>query len=245
VLAGGAVAVRIPAEFVGADWESYERECIAALGEWLSRYPGGRVLDVGCSLGIFSAVSLFADPTVEVVGFDADLASLAAAKRMCQYGNTGNLQLVYGFLSDDVSERSSLEAAVAATEAELLRASMRGELGATRYAGLAEANLLSTPVRRLDDLFSAEDGEGRPRSTLLKCDVEGAELLVLRGAADFLRRVQPTLLVSVHPSALPDYRHSVAQVASFLEGLGYGVRCLAVDHEEHWWCEVREGSRRR
>lgn len=69
--------------------------------------------------------------------------------------------------------------------------------------------------------------------------VEGAELLVLRGAETFLRRVSPVLSLSVHPPALPGYGHSKADVEAFLKRLCYEVRVLAVDHEEHWWCERR------
>jgi hypothetical protein len=45
--------------------------------------------------------------------------------------------------------------------------------------------------------------------------------------------------LNVHPPALPSYGHSKAEVEAFLRRLGYGIRCLAVDHEEHWWCELK------
>ena len=79
--------------------------------------------------------------------------------------------------------------------------------------------------------------EGASRPILLKCDVEGAEVLVLLGAEQFLQRTMPSLLISVHPLALPEYGHSVADVRNFLEKLNYSVSVIAVDHEEHWWCE--------
>jgi len=241
VLVGGMSRVRMPAELSGAFWEQYEPETVAALVGWLRSHPGGRVLDVGSSLGILSAVALFSDPEAEVVAFESDLASVAAAKRMCQYAPGRRLQLVYGFLSDLPTEVTPLASAIAATEAELARAGTRGEVGTTRFACLADLRPDSPPARRLDDLLAAEGSEGVGiRPTLLKCDVEGAELLVLRGAADFLRRARPELLLSVHPPALPTYGHSRDEVETFLKALNYEIHFLAADHEEHWWCEVKQ-----
>ena len=71
---------------------------------------------------------------------------------------------------------------------------------------------------------------------LVKCAVEGAEFLVLSGGEKLLERAHPDLLLSVHPPALPSYGHSTEDVGAFLKRLGYNVRCLAIDHGEHWWC---------
>lgn len=241
VKVGGVSPVRIPAEFTGARWELYEPETVAALVAWLGSHPGGRVLDVGCSLGILSAVVLFADPASEVVAFDSDLASIAAARRMCQYAPGRRLQVVHGFLSDLPTEVAPLAAAIAATEAELAQTGTRGDVGTTRFACLTDLQVGGPPTRRLDDLLAGEERAQavKVRPMLLKCDVEGAELLVLRGAADLLRRSRPALLLSVHPPALPAYGYSREQVETFLTDLHYEMRCIAVDHEEHWWCEVK------
>ena len=37
--------------------------------------------------------------------------------------------------------------------------------------------------------------------------------------------------------ALPGYGHSVLAVRQLLEALGYSIRILAIDYEEHWWCQ--------
>ena len=68
---GGVVTVRIPAAYAGGSWESHEPEAIAALADWMRRRPGAIVLDAGCSVGMFSAVALFADPEAEVIAFDS------------------------------------------------------------------------------------------------------------------------------------------------------------------------------
>ncbi len=234
-MVGGKSEVRMPAEFAGGDWEQFEPETITMFSRWVQCHSGGIVLDVGSSIGIFSAVALFGDTEVEVVAFDSDLASLAAARRMCQHAKGRRLRLVQGFIGQKATQVTSLAAAVASTEAFLMQSGARGDVGSTRFICLTHPEAGSIPCRRLDDLFPDEMTQGR--AMLIKCDVEGAEQLVLSGAEGLLRRAHPDLLLSVHPPALPDYGHSKEGVLAFLENLGYDIRCIAVDHEEHWWCE--------
>src|SRR5262245_42519722 len=107
----------------------------------------------------------------------------------------------------------------------------------TRYICLGDPEAGAIPRRRLDDLFS--DRTSDKRATLIKCDVEGAEFLVLSGGEALLRRVHPVLLISVHPSVLFSYGHSKDMLGAYLQGFGYEIRCLAIDHEEHWWCDFK------
>jgi FkbM family methyltransferase len=88
-----------------------------------------------------------------------------------------------------------------------------------------------TPQTTIDDYVSRTG----IRPDLLTLDVEGAELEVLRGAANTLRNRQIPVFVSVHPEFMVDmYGHSDDQLHSFMEGLGYYGTHLATDHEQHW-----------
>ena len=239
VFIGGKVPVRIPAEFVGARWELYEPETIAVFAEWVCAHPNGLVLDIGSSIGVFSAVALFTDHRAEVIAFDADLASLAAARRFCEHASGERLRLVRGLLTHNPPNVVPLAEAIALTDRALVQSG--GEVGTPRrYICLTDPEAVSLPSYRLDDLFAMEKVEDR--SVLIKCDVEGAELLVLSGAENLLRHARPDLLLSIHPAALPSYGHSKEGVDDFLKGLGYQNRCFSVDHEEHWWCEVKKES---
>lgn len=57
---------------------------------------------------------------------------------------------------------------------------------------------------------------------LVKIDVEGAELLVLRGAARLLREFSPMIILAVHPYWLPDGQSS-QQIFELLMRCGYAV----------------------
>lgn len=216
-------------------WETHEPEAIAVFADWLRTHPEGVLLDIGSSLGIFSAVGLFANSRVDVVAFDSDLSSLAAVKRLCQHASPSRLRLVSGLLTDGPPGTATLSDAVQATDKALTDARVTGDVGTTRFVCLNDPAASGIPHYRLDDLVDAATFGDRP--ILIKCDVEGAEMRVLTGAEQFLRTARPSLLLSVHPPALAEYGHSAHDVEALLAGLGYDIRVVAVDHEEHWWCQ--------
>lgn len=70
---------------------------------------------------------------------------------------------------------------------------------------------IDVPVKRLDDLRL--DGIG-----LVKIDVEGHELAVLRGATQTLARNRPAIVVEAEER---HHRNAVAEITALLAGLGY------------------------
>ncbi len=69
----------------------------------------------------------------------------------------------------------------------------------------------------------------------ISIDVEGAEMIVLRGAAGLLRaQAVRNLWVSVHPDLLDEnYGSTVTELLGFMAGCGYAHEMLGLDHEEH------------
>lgn len=233
VRVGGSVPARLPAEYLGSDIESYEKECVAVFAEWLRGCPKALFLDVGSALGFYSLAALASRSDARVVAFDSDLASLRATQRVCRFHDGGRLKAVHGFVSNENKSGLSLDAAVPRTAAAIAASGVTGDPGTTAYKCIVDG-VEGIPTHSLDGLFP-EGLHGAP--AFVKCDVEGAELLVLEGARRILERDRPHLLVSVHPEALPQYGRTAADVRAFLEARGYRIRVIAVDYEEHWWCE--------
>jgi hypothetical protein len=84
----------------------------------------------------------------------------------------------------------------------------------------------------LDAIVSSS---GISRVDVLKIDVEGAELLVLKGAQETLARFRPYLLVELDDDLLKPMQTSSSEVISFLQGLGYaaGARYDGANFEFH------------
>jgi FkbM family methyltransferase len=171
---------------------------------------------------------MFAGRDIESIAFDSDLASLAATKRLCQFA-PGKLRLVHGYVVDRGCGLTLENATVSAPV-----------YGAPIYRNFDTPDA-AIPCNALDDLFSRYPDVGR--SVLLKSDIEGAELFMLRGARDFMARHKPTLLISVHHWHLQQFGHCANSVRQLIEGLGYSVTLLATDHEEHWLCRHPDLSR--
>jgi len=56
---------------------------------------------------------------------------------------------------------------------------------------------------------------------VIKIDVEGAELLVLRGAEELLARAAPTLVIAVHPEPMRAMGAGPADLIAFLKLRGF------------------------
>jgi FkbM family methyltransferase len=65
--------------------------------------------------------------------------------------------------------------------------------------------------------------------SFVKCDTEGAELLVLRGAQETIRRFKPLLFLEVSRHWTADFGYAPADLARFLESLGYSRFFLVSD----------------
>ena len=74
------------------------------------------------------------------------------------------------------------------------------------------------PARPLDSILKES---GVNRVDVIKIDVEGAELLVLKGAQETLARYHPTLLIEIVDRQLRQMGTSAAEVTQFLTARGY------------------------
>lgn len=76
-------------------------------------------------------------------------------------------------------------------------------------------------TRRLDDIVRES---GVSRVDVIKIDVEGAELLVLKGAGETLDRYHPVVAVELMEDQLKNMGASTAQVIAFFHSHGYAIR---------------------
>jgi hypothetical protein len=74
----------------------------------------------------------------------------------------------------------------------------------------------------------------------LNIDVEGAELLVFKGAEKTLRDNNLKIFVSIHDDlGIRDYNTTPEDTMFYLESFGYTGEFLAKNHEAHWYFEKK------
>lgn len=165
---------------------------------------GDCFVDVGANKGDFAllAARLVGDAG-RVLAFEPEPNNCCWIERTLELNGSRNVRLFPLALSDEDGEamlRLSRQSG-----AHTLLPGLPGRSEAERRV----------PVRTLDSLL---DELGSPRIDLLKLDVEGSELRVLRGAQRVLRSNRSlVLLLDLHPQLGVD----VVEVADFLRGLGY------------------------
>lgn len=236
VRVGRVHRLRVPAALTGVvgGWEEYEPECVAATVGWVRAHPDGVMLDLGCAIGMFTALALQQGPRLRVLAADADLASLTCTRRFAMR-DAPRVSLLWGLLDHSQAQPCTLATALEHSTSRLGALNTDPQISDTRYICLEDAAADAIPHYSLDGLEAAQALP--PGPMLIKCDVEGAELRVLQGAVRLLTARRPTLLLSVHPPALPQHGHTVADVSAFLTAHGYRWRLIARDHEEHWLAE--------
>ncbi|HYN80856.1 MAG TPA: FkbM family methyltransferase [Gemmatimonadaceae bacterium] len=231
VTVNNLITVEIPAEATSwLPWENYEAEAVTLFVQWIRNNPEALVVDIGCSTGIYSLLTLSASPDSSVIAIDSDVPSLYLTQQLVKHTANRNLHLVHCF----VGARSSVTETLEVAEARARKAVEAIQPNTpARYRCLTDGED-GIPVSSLDNLLKDTASE---TPVLIKCDVEGAEKLVLDGAGETLKGRRPTLLLSVHPPALPDYKTSPKEISDLLASAGYRFRLISEDHEEHWWCE--------
>lgn len=184
-----------------ASWWTHDDEQIVR-DRWWNPKPGEVVLDVGAAFGSYTLVALAAGARVVAFSpapFDTrllktNLALNPALATRCLISGDG-LHERDGYFDPDRNVFATSPVREADHDAgQWLR------------------------VRALDTWLTGHPGVDRV--DLVKIDVEGGELGVLRGAAETLRRWRPRLLIELHEF----HDKLIAEkVAAFLVPLGYAV----------------------
>lgn len=83
-------------------------------------------------------------------------------------------------------------------------------------------------------LDSIANSESLTRVDLMKLDVEGAEMQVLRGARQILTTFRPRIITELKPGALGRLGAGMDEVVAYLHANGYTLG-RKIDHENYFW----------
>jgi FkbM family methyltransferase len=88
-------------------------------------------------------------------------------------------------------------------------------LQSSGYAGLADAAGIEVQVTTLDDVVGMDDVH------FVKCDAQGFDYEVVKGATRTLQRCKPIVLLEVAPQSMPGGPDAYRQMYELLQGMGY------------------------
>lgn len=171
--------------------------------------PGMVFYDLGANIGLFSllAARLVGDKG-KVVSFEPDPEIAGRLRRNVSRN---------GFKNVSVVESGAWSAS---ENVRFLRADFSSpDRGTGRFVTSDTAETVSVHCVALDDFV-----RDAPAPDALKCDVEGAEIEVLRGAQNLLRTVRPWILCEIH-SATND-----RDARDMFDRLGYSCQVVDATH---------------
>ena len=188
--------------------------------------PDAVCIDVGASYGVYTVVlSRLVGPGGQVIAIEPRPRSLHVLRTARALLGVRNVRI----LPIAVSDRAGGETLVTPRRRWLLpvpgrtflKGGMEGSGGdyydgwRDEFGGAAEVDV---PTATLDDVVQRARLE---RLDLIKIDVEGAELRVLHGAADALRRWRPVVICEIEDRHTRKYGHGADDVLRALTDLGY------------------------
>lgn len=186
---------------------SYETEEQQILVRHLRR--GGVFYDVGANIGFFSLLAArLVGPAGHVAAFEPLPVNAGQLQRNAELNGFSNATLVEAAVSSEAGV-ARLDPANERVQARL------AEVGEAGCEGLVAVRAITIDGWRAETNFPLPD--------VIKIDVEGAEMSVLRGAQGVIRASRPVLMVEVHPAVGPAFAD---YFEATLRPLGYWATSL-------------------
>ena len=177
-------------------------------------HPETTYFDVGANIGLMSIPVLKKHESCQVISFEPSPNTLTHLTRTCANSQYTDRWHVIGKAAG--SEPGILDFFIASPE-----------MGA--YDGLRDTKRANTnqkiliPVTTLDSEWQTL---GSPNVSLIKIDIEGAELDALRGATQCIKESRPSILLEWSAINLKAYNCSVESILGFARSIGYTLYSL-------------------
>jgi FkbM family methyltransferase len=180
--------------------------------EWLSNFidQGSTILDIGANFGVFAkSFACIHKGSCQIQAFEP-----------VSY-NFGILQQVAAPFHN-ISIHNFALSENAGTADIFIPVKEKGRIGpALAHLGQeTNRSYFKETIKtvKLDDFIAQQKID---KISFIKCDVEGAELLVFRGAVETLKRFKPTIFTEIDGSYTRRMNYEPAELVDFLIGIGY------------------------
>jgi FkbM family methyltransferase len=195
--------------YLTRDFEPALRLCILR-----TLKPGDCFVDVGANVGFYSLVAARrVGPGGRVIAFEPNPATCARLRANIDLNGFANVSVVETALSDRSGQAGFF-------------ADTHGNSGASSLLGRGLETIESTVLTETWDGF--EERTAPPPPTLVKIDVEGAEVQVLRGMSGLLAAARrPRFILEVSEWSLKAAGSSPEELFDIMSGHGYSGRIVS------------------
>jgi FkbM family methyltransferase len=210
--------LRLHPKLLTQDLNSVEPEVM----EWIHRtcLRGSTVYDIGANIGLHAIfMAKLTGPGGRVIAFEPSPPNLRIIEYHKRMNKLNHLE-VHRYAVSDVDQ----------THLPFFLLNAGDHSGNSLTFGRKEVPNLDRELhqnqREIDVECVSVDGfarRNRHRPQLIKIDVEGAELLVLKGASQTLAECRPIVILAIHPWWLPKGQ-TPDDVVSFLSSHGYLIK---------------------
>ncbi|TGD82445.1 FkbM family methyltransferase [Hymenobacter wooponensis] len=180
--------------------------------------PGETFLDVGGHFGYFALLaSRLVGPTGQVLAYEASRSTYAVLAENVK--GQANIRAINQAVSDKEETISFYEFPVLYNEFNSMDVAQFAD---EKWFADFKPTRIDIPATRIDDILATTNSQ----PAVIKIDVEGAELKVIGGAAESLRRLSPYVVMEYLEPKRHNTEHQKA--VELLRELGYAAHSLDV-----------------
>jgi FkbM family methyltransferase len=187
----------------------YEEEMCVHLVKTLQKKRKPILMDIGANIGLVSTYLLKEVPNLFIYAFEPGPTQAGLLQKTITINSLQNsIKLSQIALSDSSGKKVFFAHPNRDQAKDGLVDTGRGE----------KTVEIEVETMTLDEWWK---GEGKPHVDVVKIDTEGAELLVLRGASEFLKEAKPIIYLEIEESNLKAYPYGKEDIVQFIYSNGY------------------------
>lgn len=192
----------------------YEPELSQRIIMEIKRTKSTYFIDVGANIGLISLNVLNETPEINIFCFEPGPEQCAMLRKTIRINKLDEKIRLYQYSMGDQEG----EARFAVHKS--VHTSGDGFFD-TKRAG--KCKIINVAVDTLDNWWKSVNC---PTVKVVKIDTEGAELWVLKGGSEFIKRCRPVLILEINRDNIKPYPYNERDVLKWLNGMRYGVKKL-------------------
>ncbi|MDP2913126.1 MAG: FkbM family methyltransferase, partial [Candidatus Omnitrophota bacterium] len=192
----------------------YEPEASQRIVKEIKRTSSEYFFDVGSNIGLVSLNVLSEVPDTIIFCFEPGPHQNANLKKTIALNNLSEKIRLYQFSLGDIKGESRFA---------VHRPAHTSADGFYDTGRAGKCEFIKVAVETLDSWW---ESVGRPLVKVMKIDTEGAELLVLRGGMEFIKRCEPVIMLEINKDNFKPYPYSEKDIVKWFSEIGYELKKL-------------------